>query len=485
MSYDLDFIVKGKLPPRSKFLEYFEGRENYEIEGDTAHYATETSGIEFRFTYEAQGERKGGGLWASFYINHVRPRYFARWASYEIASFIEEFKVGIEDPQPEGLGHGPFDKDEFVKAWEESQYAFIRQLHEEGQLKLFTVLPSKTLEEIYFWNIVSPLRNLSPNGHLFTEMFLIHTVDGPKTTFLWPDQSPIVFPEVETALIMRVESRDNILIPFNELPAEALKLLDKEQPTPCCSVVFDKPPAWVKKLFSFPSQQANCKSVDYHRVLDLELVEAALGEKYTPPPPKDPSKIIKTANPGLDFAIAEGEMEDEAAEAKPARPGPANRPQTRSTGLRPPARSGTKPGARSGVRSATGRLRRPAPKKSSIWATLGIGCGVLILLVVGGVFALGYWAKGKVDAILLTSGRMTIQAQADYDKHKKYYDTAMDKHHAAAFQASYKSKSPDLDERQRIYLGELAELIRAQAKTDGEKEVEASMMALKVRMGGK
>src|SRR5262245_54997408 len=126
MSYDLDFKPKGKRPSCKAFVDYFEYHGGPFIIEENTSLCSRSLEISFRFDYV--GDPKPDGVWATFYINHLRPIFFAEEAATEIAGFVEEFDLRIEDPQCEEVAAEPFNPKRFVQSWEESQHHYIRHM---------------------------------------------------------------------------------------------------------------------------------------------------------------------------------------------------------------------------------------------------------------------------------------------------------------------------------------------------------------------
>src|SRR5262249_47502018 len=176
MSYDLILHTRPGKPPltREAFAAHFEG-DRWKVEGDTANYFNEVTGVYFQFGYSdgkpeadedtpanngeapPDGEEDAGPsqpyIW--FNINYFRPHYFGLEAQGPLARLVKSFNLVVSDPQAEGMGDGEFTPEGFLRGWNAgNRFAFqaLLQMKDETPLHSMFTVPTELNRQIWEWN---------------------------------------------------------------------------------------------------------------------------------------------------------------------------------------------------------------------------------------------------------------------------------------------------------------------------------------------
>jgi hypothetical protein len=130
MGFDILFRPRGKKPSARDFRRYFEDRPNYQPHKRGADYVREDTGCHFQFFLgEFRDDREPCALGkpsASFFLNYMRPFWFAHEAVPEIEEFVKHFDFEAElwDSAPDE--QGPFVPDVFIQDWAEANWQAFR-----------------------------------------------------------------------------------------------------------------------------------------------------------------------------------------------------------------------------------------------------------------------------------------------------------------------------------------------------------------------
>lgn len=147
-------------------------------------------------------------------------------------------------------------------------------------------------------------------------------------------------------------------------------------------------------------------------------------------------------------------------------PPPVTRSRPRPTTTRHPQR-GRATGA-----PATRRRRRPERADSSgVNTILGWGAALLVAAVLS--FGFKMWSKSGDNAAIKQEMIEVVATFPNYEEKRAYYHRLIDRHHAAAFEASYalggRRRSNDFNAEQ--YVVRIAQAMAETARGDGEPEV--------------
>lgn len=164
MSYDLFFIKNKRKFLKTDFVEYFQSRPLYNIEGNQAWYSNEDTGVYFCFEYQDENSENLEELEAStkyiasFNINYNRPHIFGLEAEPEVKSFVDKFKLNIFDPQMNGMEDGPYTSEGFLQGWNEGNlFGITAMMHQNGVVLSnydLATLPYVKIEHYWKWNYV-------------------------------------------------------------------------------------------------------------------------------------------------------------------------------------------------------------------------------------------------------------------------------------------------------------------------------------------
>ncbi len=274
MSYDLFMKKRSGKYTLDEFNGYFLGRPFYEIQGEQAWYQNEDTGVYFMFEYQG-----GDDYPIAFNMNYFRPSYFVNEAEPEVAAFIENNDIIVDDPQMGGMGQGEFDKSKFISGWKQgNEFGFKAILqHQEQQLDILT-LPSEQLEKIWSWNFNQIRVQESVGEDMFIpRIMLLQNNEDVITVCVWPDGIPIAIPPVDYVLIGRTAlgaDEETALCSWNDvqpiLEAHSVKMLGDAY-----YLYYDIVPEDIEQfIFGLDAfDPSHLAGLPVDQVLDRELVE--------------------------------------------------------------------------------------------------------------------------------------------------------------------------------------------------------------------
>ena len=209
MTYDL-FLSSPKLSPES-FARYFAERPHYERAG---WYSNAETGVYFGFEYARtapnEGEGPVSGDHVAFNMNFIRPHTFGLEAEPELSAFVEAFDCVVHDPQPEGMGDGPYSAHGFLRGWNKGNAfgcgAIVAQVGREK----FLLADGGLIEHVWRWNL-----GLRDRQGVFGESRFLPPAhwgkrlgDGAPVAFaVWGEGIPTALPECATHVLLMRKQR--------------------------------------------------------------------------------------------------------------------------------------------------------------------------------------------------------------------------------------------------------------------------------------
>lgn len=222
MSYDLFFAPTYRNCGLEEFVEYFQGRPNYDVDGGTASYFNEYTGVSFLFEYNSDAELgdqenelgeseldeevDADEFRISFNINFYRPSFFGLEAANEVIEFVTEFELAVMDPQAEDE-EDVFSAESFLAGWNAgNQFAFRAILSNDEYDQHPLTYPTAGLLETWKWNYERDELQDRLGDDIFVPRIYFMNLDGKiVTASLWPDAIPICLPKVDYILVLRKE----------------------------------------------------------------------------------------------------------------------------------------------------------------------------------------------------------------------------------------------------------------------------------------
>jgi hypothetical protein len=207
MSYDL-FITPKQFDHRA-IIEWFKGREHYEVSDVQAFYQNPDTGTYFAFNFElgVPGDDDAAPRpHVAFNLNFFRPHTFALEAEPEVATFIKAFDATIEDPQMEGTASGPYSREAFLNGWNVgNRFAF----RDTGRDAVPTPVPAdqSVVEEAWRWNHGRAALNASMKEDLFVPLVSWFEVNGTlpfASACIWPHEVSMILPATAATHILLV-----------------------------------------------------------------------------------------------------------------------------------------------------------------------------------------------------------------------------------------------------------------------------------------
>lgn len=290
MSYDLFFRCRkpGNTISREDFDGYFDGLDNYKIDGAEAWYSNEDTGVYFTFDFSDQSdddedeERVDKTLAPiSFNINYLRPHPFGLEADAELQMFVNHFELKVSDPQINGMGDGEYSSAGFLRGWNAgNEFAYRAMLSQDPKQDVLS-LPSAKLRQYWTWNDDRGIVQDEMVDSGFVPKLFFFNVNGKvKTGVAWGDGIPVLLPEVDLVLMprQRLASKgdDIVMATWQEL----LPLLERfpkvEKGLQCRELFFEETPADIEKWIRSRKPPAESpKEVGFDQILDEDLLEKA------------------------------------------------------------------------------------------------------------------------------------------------------------------------------------------------------------------
>lgn len=258
MSYDLFFRAAAPLS-REQFLAYFSERPRYAIDGGQAFYENEDTGVYFYFDFtgpdddeeESVDDEVESGDAVAFNLNYFRPHFFGLEAAVEVAAFVERFGLGVNDPQMEGMGEGPFSTEGFLRGWNAGNRFAYRAILSQGDYPDLQVCATETLERAWRWNFVrESLQDEVGDDCFVPKQIFMKDGDRAVTAVIWPDAIPMLMPPADLVFILRDElavgpktdDPEIAVVPWREVSPQLSAFPFEAGDNPHFRLLYDFPP---------------------------------------------------------------------------------------------------------------------------------------------------------------------------------------------------------------------------------------------------
>lgn len=200
MSYDL-FFRSSALPSAQAIREYFSGRPHYDVRETQAWYENPTTGVYFSFDFG------GDAPSLSFNLNYNRPAFFGLEAEPEVTALVAHFDLGVEDPQMDGMGEGPYSPEGFLRGWNAGNRFGVSATRARGSSA--PALPEATNTGVWRWNgmreaYLDALGSLELLPTFVPTIMLLAPEDDPTavhTAVVWSNAMAFMLPRVDRILV--------------------------------------------------------------------------------------------------------------------------------------------------------------------------------------------------------------------------------------------------------------------------------------------
>jgi hypothetical protein len=309
MSYDLFFVPKnhGCSLVAESFRDYFAAREHFTVENNQACYTNDDTGVYFSFDFKGGNEREPsddedgdqGRYLASFNLNYFRPHIFGLEAEPEVAAFVQQFDLRIDDPQFGGMEQGEYSHKGFLDGWNAgNEFGYKAIISQNGLAAVAGTLDSQTIERYWTWNFGRRQFQKELGDNIFVPRVSFCSYDGEVASFaVWPNGIPIALPVTDLLLVGRDRKKastgteaDNefSLVRFADAKSLVHKFPRKIQGTAFHLLDYQRPPAiiehWVDSLALY---EKSIEGLAVGSILDAELVAKFAGT------------VTKKAKPGI------------------------------------------------------------------------------------------------------------------------------------------------------------------------------------------
>jgi len=275
MGYDLFFRSRedGAAPPIEDLRGFFENRVHYRIDGFIAQYLNDDTGVYFWF--DLAGERS-----PSFHLNFARPHVFALEASNELASFVSQFDLLIDDV-PAGI---EYHRESFVRGWTDGNRGGYRSASDPstGYSGWFT-RPAAQIEQEWRWNYQRAALQERVGETVFVPKVTYFLAGGALCSgAVWSDAISVTLPRVDYVVLVRDRGWTSrllnrepevIAVRWNEIEplAENYRFVVGELGH--YQMYWDKPPKDVLAFFrDRPVNDLPFEGVSADRILDEETM---------------------------------------------------------------------------------------------------------------------------------------------------------------------------------------------------------------------
>lgn len=188
--------------------EFFAEQPNMHMSEGRAGYENEVTGIYFGFDFSSESDAEPGRLPVAFNINYFRPHTFGLEAEPVLTAFVNEFQLGIDDPQTDGMGEGPYSGEGFIRGWNAgNRFAHQAIMTGESAPKPLT-LPAARVEGLWRWNHAKAdtaehffdLIGEAPPCFVPTVMYFQTGETSVSSLVVWDTKMAIAIPDVDLVL---------------------------------------------------------------------------------------------------------------------------------------------------------------------------------------------------------------------------------------------------------------------------------------------
>ncbi|MEZ6189641.1 MAG: hypothetical protein R3F62_32145, partial [Planctomycetota bacterium] len=211
MSYDLWFRAPGSPPTLDELVAYFSAQPHVEVRENQAFYRHPDTGVYGSFDLDDRGDDRV----CAFNLNYFRPHVFGLELEPLLTAFVGHFALGVEDPQGDGMGSGPYSPEGFLRGWNAGNaFAHEAILAHQAPDALFSQ-PRARLEAVWNWNLrreqlQASFEVLLEPGFVPTLMYLVlpECPDRVTVCAVWGDAMPLALPDVADQVILLGEGID-------------------------------------------------------------------------------------------------------------------------------------------------------------------------------------------------------------------------------------------------------------------------------------
>jgi hypothetical protein len=283
MSYDLFFRPASAEQPASPedFIRYFARRRHFTTKDGQSWYQNEDTGVYFSFEL-TPGEVDTAPSWVQFNLNYARPQSFVVEALPQVESFVSTFGLTVHDPQIDGMGDGPFDRDGFINGWVSGNKAACVVLAEGGHPRPLT-MAAEQLSAIWQWNSGREGLQAQFGESVFVPQIMF--VPGPLTArsaAVWSDAIPVLLPAVDVVFLYRDayaprrffrRKPDVAVLEWKEVEPILRAYREEFGPVSYRRLEYDAPPPAISTLFTQAVASVPTGVLAADAVLETELVE--------------------------------------------------------------------------------------------------------------------------------------------------------------------------------------------------------------------
>jgi hypothetical protein len=204
MSYSLDLYFE---PPvrRYRLLQHFAARRHFSVKNDDVVYENPYTGVYFFVRLRSARKLfRSNVVSAEFEINYYRPSYFGIEVENVLSDFVAVFQPGIEDPQMQGMGEGPYSREGFISGWNFGNVFASRNALSPG--RNVVSMPSDELRATWEWNYHCAERQRRNPGLFVPTIFFFRIESRPSRVVFWGEGMPILLPKVDHVLVGRIVS---------------------------------------------------------------------------------------------------------------------------------------------------------------------------------------------------------------------------------------------------------------------------------------
>lgn len=278
MGFDLTFQTRGsgESPPIEDLHEYFEQRRNYRIDGFTAQYLNEDTGVYFWFDL--------GGDYPQIQISYARSHIFALEAVEEAQGFVHQFDL-VQRTVPDGAAPAEFTAGSFLSGFDAGNRVGYRLAADPSTgFEGWFTRPAASIEAEWRWNFGRAAMQERVGESVFVPKISYFMVNGHLCSgAVWSDAIPVAMPTVDCVVIVRdrawpkrlLNREPEILaVPFAQLQPIASHYRFVAGEPGHYQMYWDSPPlAVIEFLRGAKTNDSPFEAVSTDRILDQETMD--------------------------------------------------------------------------------------------------------------------------------------------------------------------------------------------------------------------
>jgi len=221
MSYDL-FFRSERHVTQQDLRAYFAQQPSFKLNAQRAHYEHEVTGVYFGFDFTNDAP---GRVPVAFNLNYFRPHVFGLEAEPVVTAFVAAFDLGVDDPQVDGMGQGPYSPAGFLRGWNAGNRSGYLAIMSMPEAPTPLTMPSARVRGIWQWNRGKDLNTEHmldfvgevPPCFLPTVMFVRTGEHEVKSVVIWDTKMAVAIPSEVDLIVTTGDDGKLIAAPTSDV----------------------------------------------------------------------------------------------------------------------------------------------------------------------------------------------------------------------------------------------------------------------------